>query len=49
MLRELEDRTGIPGAFYEMDMMDPRYFSEANVKTRIDSYFRMIDERRKGA
>lgn len=49
MLRELEDRTGIPGAFYEIDMMDPRYFSEANVKTRIDSYFRMIDERRKGA
>ena len=48
MLNELEKRTGMSGAFFETDMMDPRYFSEANVKTRIDSYFRMIDEKRKG-
>jgi benzoyl-CoA reductase subunit B len=48
MLQELEKRTGLPGAFYECDMMDPRYFSEANVRTRLDSYFRMIDEKRKG-
>ena len=49
MLRELEKRTGIPGAFFELDMMDSRYFSEANVRTRLDSYFRMIDEKRRGA
>lgn len=48
MLRELEDRTGIPGAFFELDMMDSRYFSEANIRTRLDSYFRMIDEKRRG-
>jgi len=47
MLQELEKRTGIPGAFFELDMMDSRYFSEANVRTRLDSYFRMIDERRR--
>jgi len=49
MLKELKDRTGMSGAFVEMDMMDPRYFSEANVRTRIDSYLRMIDEKRKEA
>jgi len=48
MLRELEKRTGMPGAFFELDMMDSRYYSEANVRTRIDSYFRMIDEKRRG-
>lgn len=48
MLRELENRTGLPGAFFELDMMDPRYFSEANVRTRLESYFRMIDEKRRG-
>jgi len=49
MLQELEKRTGIPGAFFELDMMDARYFSEANVRTRLDSYFRMIDEKRRGS
>jgi len=49
MLQELEKRTGIPGSFFELDMMDTRYFSEANVRTRLDSYFRMIDERRRSA
>jgi len=49
MMNELEKRTGISGAFFEMDMMDSRYFSEANVRTRIDSYLRMIDAKRKGA
>ncbi|MCL4367894.1 MAG: benzoyl-CoA reductase subunit B [Actinobacteria bacterium] len=48
MLQELERRTGMPGAFFECDMMDPRYFTEANVRTRLDSYFRMIDEKRRG-
>ena len=47
MLRELERRTGISGAFFEFDMMDPRYYSGANIKTRIESYFRMIDQNRK--
>ncbi|TDA68030.1 MAG: benzoyl-CoA reductase subunit B [Clostridia bacterium] len=49
MLRELEKRTGLPGGFFELDMMDGRYFSEANVRNRIESYFRMIDERRRMA
>ena len=43
---EVERRTGKPGAFVETDLVDPRYVSPANVKTRLESYFQMIDQRR---
>ncbi len=46
ILRELEERTGRPGAFIESDLVDPRYFSAANVKNRIESYLQMVRERR---
>jgi benzoyl-CoA reductase subunit B len=46
MLRELEKRTGIPGAFIESDLVDPRYFSAANIKNRIESYLQMLDQKR---
>ncbi len=49
ILREVERRTGIPGAFIESDLVDARYFSPANLKTRIESYFQMIDARRAAA
>ncbi len=45
ILREVEKRTGIPGAFIESDLVDPRYFSAANIKNRLESYFQMIDAR----
>ena len=48
MLREVENRTGIPGAFVESDLVDPRYFSAANIKNRLESYLQMIDARRAG-
>ncbi len=48
MLREIERRTGCPGAFIESDLVDPRYFSPANIKNRLESYFQMIDQRRGG-
>jgi benzoyl-CoA reductase subunit B len=48
ILREVEKRTGIPGAFIESDLVDPRYFSAANIKNRLESYFQMIDARRRG-
>jgi benzoyl-CoA reductase subunit B len=48
MLREIEQRTGIPGAFIESDLVDPRYFGAANIKNRLESYFQMIDARRAG-
>ena len=49
ILRELEKRTGRPGGFIESDLVDPRYFSAANIKNRLESYFQMIEARRKGA
>jgi len=48
ILREVEKRTGRPGGFFESDLVDPRYFSAANVKNRIESYLQMIDQRRSG-
>ncbi len=46
MMREIEKRTGKPAAFIETDLVDPRYFSPANVKNRLESYFQMIDQKR---
>ncbi len=48
ILREVENRTGRPGGFIESDLVDPRYFSSANIKTRIESYFQMIEQKRSG-
>jgi benzoyl-CoA reductase subunit B len=46
MMRELEKRTGKAGVFIESDLVDPRYFSAANIKNRLESYFQMIDAKR---
>jgi len=45
MLRRIEELTGVPGAFIETDLVDPRYFSAANVKNRLESYFQMLAQR----
>jgi benzoyl-CoA reductase subunit B len=47
MLREVEKRTGKPAAFIESDLVDPRYFSSANIKNRLESYFQMINQKRR--
>ncbi len=49
VLREIERRTGKPAAFIETDLVDPRYFSPANIKNRIESYLQMIEQKRQGA
>ncbi|MBI3450289.1 MAG: benzoyl-CoA reductase subunit B [Acidobacteria bacterium] len=48
ILRELEKRTGLAGGFIESDLVDPRYFSAANIKNRIESYLQMIEQKRGG-
>ena len=48
ILREVKSRSGKPGGFIESDLVDPRYFSAANIKNRLESYFQMIDQRRAG-
>ena len=47
MMRAIEERTGKPAAFIETDLVDPRYFSPANVKNRLESYFQMIEQKRR--
>jgi benzoyl-CoA reductase subunit B len=49
IMREIEKRTGRPAAFIETDLVDPRYFSAANVKNRLESYFQMIEQKRRTA
>jgi benzoyl-CoA reductase subunit B len=49
MMREVENRTGKPAAFVESDLVDPRYFSAANIKNRLESYLQMIEQKRTGA
>ena len=49
MLRQLEERTGVPGAFIESDLVDPRYFGKANIENRIQSYLQMLDARKQRA
>jgi benzoyl-CoA reductase subunit B len=46
MLGQLEERTGVPGGFIESDLVDPRYFSAANIKNRLESYFQMLEQKR---
>ncbi len=48
IMREVERRTGKPAAFIETDLVDPRYFSPANVKNRLESYFQMVEQKRSG-
>jgi benzoyl-CoA reductase subunit B len=49
ILREVEGRSGRPGGFIESDLVDPRYFSAANIKNRLESYFQMLEQKRAGA
>jgi benzoyl-CoA reductase subunit B len=49
ILREVERRSGCPAGFIESDLVDPRYFSAANVKTRLEAYLQMIAQKRAGA
>jgi benzoyl-CoA reductase subunit B len=46
MLNEVERRTGKPVGFLESDLVDPRYFSAANIKNRLESYFQMVAQKR---
>jgi benzoyl-CoA reductase subunit B len=46
MLAEVERRTGKPVGFLESDLVDPRYFSAANLKNRLESWFQMVAQKR---
>jgi benzoyl-CoA reductase subunit B len=46
MMREIEQRCNVPVGFIESDLVDPRYFSYANIKNRLESYFQMLQQRK---
>lgn len=46
MLRQLEEKTGVPGGFIESDLVDPRYFGKANIENRVQSYLQMLEARK---
>lgn len=46
IMREIEQRMEIPVGFIESDLVDPRYFSYANIKNRLESYFQMLGQRK---
>ena len=46
IMREIEQRSGVPVGFIESDLVDPRYFSYANIKNRLESYFQMLEQRK---
>jgi benzoyl-CoA reductase subunit B len=37
---------GLPTLFVESDLADPRYFSEAQLRNRIDAFFESLENRR---
>jgi benzoyl-CoA reductase subunit B len=45
-MRELERRLSVPVSFIESDLVDPRYFSYANIKNRLDSFFQVMEQRK---
>jgi benzoyl-CoA reductase subunit B len=49
IMREVERLSGRPGGFIESDLVDPRYFSAANIKNRLESYFQMLEQKRTSA
>jgi benzoyl-CoA reductase subunit B len=49
MMNEVQKRTGKPAGFIETDLVDPRYFTASNVKNRLESYFQMIEQKRRAA
>ncbi|MBM3416983.1 MAG: benzoyl-CoA reductase subunit B [Bacteroidetes bacterium] len=46
IMREIEQRCSIAVGFIESDLVDPRYFSYANIKNRLESYFQMLEQRK---
>ena len=37
---------GVPTLYIESDLEDPRYFSEAQIKNRVDAFFEALEHRK---
>jgi benzoyl-CoA reductase/2-hydroxyglutaryl-CoA dehydratase subunit BcrC/BadD/HgdB len=45
-MREYFTKRNIPTLLVESDLEDPRYFSEAQMRTRIDAFFESLAHRK---
>ncbi len=45
----ITERTGIPALVFESDMGDPRFYSEAQIKTRLEAYLETLEKREAAA
>jgi benzoyl-CoA reductase subunit B len=43
----LTKKLGIPTLYVESDLEDPRYFSQAQLQTRVDAYFEALDHQKR--
>jgi benzoyl-CoA reductase subunit B len=42
----LASRYGLPTLYIESDLIDPRYWSDAQIKNRVDAFFEVLEQRR---
>jgi len=47
IVEEMERKYGVPGVIIEADIIDPKFFSEAQLDTRLQALFEMLDARRR--
>jgi bcr-type benzoyl-CoA reductase subunit B len=45
IMRIIREKTGIPVLMIEADMVDPRYFSESQMETRIDAFMEIVRQK----
>jgi benzoyl-CoA reductase/2-hydroxyglutaryl-CoA dehydratase subunit BcrC/BadD/HgdB len=43
IMRQVSQRSGVPGVIIEADMCDSRVYSEEQVKTRIQAFMETLD------
>jgi benzoyl-CoA reductase subunit B len=43
----LASRYGLPTLYIESDLIDPRYWSDAQIKNRVDAFFEVLEQRRR--
>jgi len=47
LVDEIERKCGIPGVLIEADMMDPKFFSEAQMDTKLQAFCEMMEARKR--
>lgn len=43
ILEQVREKTGVPGILIDGDMTDPRYYSDSQIKSRLEAFLEMIE------